>query len=169
MIDLPVYTSDKAALEAGWQKLTDVPIDDDENINAHFECMGRNFPKGTPRLEIWFWFDSMGFFAANRMNGINPFFRSGVDPNGFNDKNADDIIIQGSTRTFIWLYVRGLDALAVTTRAGETMKVDFMNYDKCMAALKLKVDKKIQVKFTPWLLDEVKRLQVSERTTKASI
>jgi hypothetical protein len=161
MTDMAVYSADKQALEAGWKALTDIPIDENENLDAHFECMGRKFPKGTPRWEVWSFFDTMGFFVANRMNGINPFFRSGVDPAGFNEKTADAIIIQPTSRTFIWLYARGLDALAVTTR-GETVKVDFVNYDKCLSTLKSMVDKKIQVKFTPWLLDEVNLLQTPE-------
>ena len=167
MTDLVVYPADKEALEKGWQKLTDIPIDEQENIDRPFECMGRFFPTGTPRFDIWGWFDTMGFFVGNRMNGINPFFRSGVDPAGMNEKTADAIITQSTTRTYIWLYVKGSDALAVTVK-GETIKVEFVDYDKCLATLKSLVDKKIQVKFTPWLLDEVKQLQTPERTTNVS-
>ena len=122
---------------------------------------GTVFPPGTPRSDVWIWFDSVGFFVDSRKNGINPFFRSGVDPAGFNEKTADAIIIQPSYRTYIWLYVKGSDALAVTVK-GETIKVDFVDYDKCLATLKSLMDKKIQVKFTPWLLDEVKQLQTPE-------
>ena len=161
MTDLVVYPADKEALEKGWQKLTDIPVDFLERIVQPFECMGRFFPSGTDRFEIWTWFDSMGFYAGNRMNGINPFFRSGVDPNGFNEKTADAIVIQGATRTYVWLYVKGLDALAITVKC-ETIKVDFMNYDKCLSALKVMVDKKIPSVIQPWLLDAVRQLQTSE-------
>ena len=73
MTDLVVYPADKEALEKGWQKLTDIPVDFLERIVQPFECMGRFFRTGTSRYEIWSWFDSMGFFVGNRMNGINPF------------------------------------------------------------------------------------------------
>ena len=50
----------------------------------------------------------------------------------------------------------------MTTRGGETMKVDFMNYEKCLASLKFFGDKNIQAKIQPWLMDEVRQLQTPE-------
>ena len=38
-----------------WNEFSEVPIDDDDNIERDF----RNFPKGTDRFEIWSWFDDL--------------------------------------------------------------------------------------------------------------
>jgi hypothetical protein len=40
-------------LEALWEELRDVPIDEDEALDEDF----RHFPRGTDRVDIWHWFD----------------------------------------------------------------------------------------------------------------
>jgi hypothetical protein len=41
-------------LYALWDRLGDTPTNDDDEIDAQFI----HFPKGTPREEIWHWFES---------------------------------------------------------------------------------------------------------------
>ena len=38
-----------------WEEFEDVPVDEDERIETKFY----EWPVGTPKMEIWHWFDSM--------------------------------------------------------------------------------------------------------------
>ena len=42
-------------LKTMWEEFEDVPVDEDERIETKFY----EWPVGTPKMEIWHWFDSM--------------------------------------------------------------------------------------------------------------
>jgi hypothetical protein len=123
--------------------------------------MDRKFPKGTIREDVWRWFETMGFWVGNRMNGINPFYYYGTNPEKTTQDDCDAIISQATTTTYIWLYMRDLETLILTVKNGG-VEVNFVAYDKVVSTLKLCVEKKMNVKIQPWLMDEVKRFQTSE-------
>jgi hypothetical protein len=70
----------KKELEAGWIKLGDIPVIEDEDsalitdedFSFKFGTTTVFFIKGTGQLEIWHWFDDLGFSVGNRMNGLDP-------------------------------------------------------------------------------------------------
>jgi hypothetical protein len=74
----------KKELEDAWKKLGDIPVieEGDRDLGIHlvtdesfsFEFSGQTiiFPKGTDQLEIWYWFDDLGFSVGNEMNGLDP-------------------------------------------------------------------------------------------------
>lgn len=43
-----------ATLPELWEMFSEIPIDNDDEIEEPFLC----FPAGTPRLEVWRWFDA---------------------------------------------------------------------------------------------------------------
>jgi hypothetical protein len=158
---LMVRPEDKVKLEAGWVTLSNIPIDRDEKLEEMVVCMDRNFPAGTPRVDVWAWFETMGFWPNNRMNGINPFYYYGTNPDKTTQEDCDAIISQSTMNTYIWLYMRDLEALILTVKIGG-VEVNFVSYAKVVSTLKLCVEKKMNVKIQPWLMDEVRALQASE-------
>jgi hypothetical protein len=75
----------KKELEEAWKKLGDIPVIEegdkdllihlvtDEDFSFFYSNVGTiSFPKGTDQLEIWHWFDDLGFSVGNRMNGLDP-------------------------------------------------------------------------------------------------
>lgn len=64
MPDLKLSPRDQELL-ALWKQGEDVPIDDSEDERTEIAWAG--FPAGTPRMDIWHWFDQQFEYGLGRM------------------------------------------------------------------------------------------------------
>lgn len=161
----PADPKDRDALEAGWAALVEIGFDEYDQLPKPFRCLNAVFQKGSYKDEVYLWFETNGFCVDNRINGINPFHKDGIKPLVITENECDAIIINGKSRIYIWLYMRDLDAMVLTV-SGEHVKIDYVKYDKVLATVKTCIDKKLDVRIKPWMLDEVRLIQTPEENIK---
>ena len=57
----------KLMAEKCWEKLGEIPIDEDDDISVEFKFDGEVFPVGTDRFEIWHWIEEKYNYPVHKL------------------------------------------------------------------------------------------------------
>ena len=58
---------DSSLAKKCWEKLGNVTVDEDDNIDIDFEFNGTKFEKGTDKFEIWHWIEETFNYPIHKL------------------------------------------------------------------------------------------------------